>query len=231
MAKGPFSDRKSHVRKLHLHIPASEGSLMLAQVSAHVPAAAASGPPVWIWLLLLAASATATVSDLRSMRIPNWLTVPLFMTGISFWGLTKGLPGLGDSLLGALVAGGIFIGAYILAGGGAGDAKLMLALGAWLGLDPAIVLVLGVTFAGFVWCVLVTIKRHGAAAVPMTVLHGVTMTRLEFGKVLRKGVASNELPEEHDQIKRPDNWVPYAPAIFVGTLASWWYWTFHGGLL
>lgn len=204
---------------------------MTEQSTSTVPAAVAAGPASWIWLLLLAACIAATVSDLRTMRIPNWLTLPLFALGVSYWGITKGLPGLGDSLLGALVAGGIFVGAYILAGGGAGDAKLMLALGAWLGLDPAVVLVLGVTFAGFIWSVLVTIKRHGAASVPMTVLHGVIMTRLEFRKVLQRGVTTVEAPENHDQIRRPDHWMPYAPAIFVGTMASWWYWANHGGLL
>lgn len=205
--------------------------MILPQGVPEAPVAAAAGPAVWIWLLLVAATAVAMASDLRSMRIPNWLTLPLFALGVSYWSATKGLPGLGDSLLGALVAGGIFIGAYILAGGGAGDAKLMLALGAWLGLQPSIVLVLGVTFAGFVWSILVTIKRHGASSVPMTVLHGVTMTRLEFGKVLRKGVPENEAPQVHDQIRRPEHWMPYAPAILVGTLASWWYWTSHGALL
>jgi prepilin peptidase CpaA len=190
-----------------------------------------AGPPAWVWVLLLVACAVATRTDLRSMRIPNWLTLPLFALGVSYWGIQGGLSGVGDSLLGALICGGIFIGAYILAGGGAGDAKLMLAMGAWVGSDPAVVLVLGVTFAGFVWSMIMTIKRLGLGAVPITILHGVTMTRLEFRKVLRSGVASNAAPEPTDQLERPDHWMPYAPAILVGTIASWWYWNTYGAIL
>jgi prepilin peptidase CpaA len=190
-----------------------------------------TAPPAWVWLLLLVATGTATVTDLRTMRIPNWLTLPLFALGVSYWGTTAGLSGLTNSLLGALVAGGIFIGAYILAGGGAGDAKLMLALGSWVGLEPSVVVVLGVTFAGFLWSVLLIIRRQGVGSVPLMLLHGLVMTRLEFRKVLRSGVTTVEAPAMDQPLQRPEQWMPYAPAIFVGTAAGWWYWSIYGSVV
>lgn len=39
--------------------------------------------------------------------------------------------------------------AYIMIGGGGGDVKLMMALGSWLGFERGVVLMLGVTIAGF----------------------------------------------------------------------------------
>ena len=78
-------------------------------------------------------TAIAAVTDLRMHRIPNWLTVPAAIAGLAFhaiapqgWGWTTGVYGfaLGFSLL---------LLPWILGGGGAGDVKLLAALGAWLG--------------------------------------------------------------------------------------------------
>lgn len=204
-------------------------TLMLA--TAQVSPDTLMAPPAWVWLLLLVATGFAAVTDLRTMRIPNRLTLPLFAVGVSYWSITGGMSGLTNSLLGALVAGGIFIGAYILAGGGAGDAKLMLALGAWVGLEPSVVVVLGVTFTGFLWSMLFIIRRQGVGSVPLMLMHGLAMTRLEFRKVLRSGVTTVEAPAQDQPLHRPDQWMPYAPAIFLGTAAGWWYWSMYGSVV
>lgn len=84
----------------------------------------------------LACAAVATVTDLRSRRIPNWLTGPGFLAGLALHGLYGGVRGAGLALLAGLIAGGIFL-AFCLAGGmGAGDVKLMAAVGALAGLQP-----------------------------------------------------------------------------------------------
>ncbi len=122
--------------------------------------------PTWVWLLLVVAGLVATITDLRAMRIPNWLTFPLFFGGLAYSAITGGLPGLGTSLGGAAIAGGLFLAAYIIAGGGAGDAKMMMAIGAWLGWQPSVVLVLGVTVAGFLYAMVVTATRGSIFDIP-----------------------------------------------------------------
>ncbi|MDA7978718.1 MAG: A24 family peptidase [Pirellulales bacterium] len=94
---------------------------------------------------------TAAVWDVRQRRLPNWLTVPSFLAGIAFHvvlGLTteEGMWHwvVKHSLLGAVVGFGPLFLLYLIGGGGAGDAKLITAIGAWLGpFDTFITYVLG----------------------------------------------------------------------------------------
>ena len=184
-------------------------------------------PPVpwWIWTVLLAACVVATATDLRSMRIPNWLTLPLLVAGITRGGLVGGLAGTGDAVAGAVFAGFVFIGAYIFAGGGAGDAKLMMALGSWLGLDPSVVLVITVTVSGFLLAMYLTVARGGLRDVPLMIFHGLLLNRVGFANLLsgKAGAASSRGLEEPTSGKRPKHWFPYAPAILAGTAAACWY--------
>ena len=70
-------------------------------------------------------------TDIRDRRVPNWPT-PLFLTGLLTAGLRRHGSGRSfGALLGVLVMGGPYVFVYIRGGGGAGDAKLMLRLGAW----------------------------------------------------------------------------------------------------
>src|ERR1700743_2106458 len=78
----------------------------------------------------LTCATVASVSDIRERKIPNWLTGPALLTGLVLHLCLDGLHGLGASALAAAIAGGIFLLFYIAGGMGAGDVKLMAALGA-----------------------------------------------------------------------------------------------------
>jgi prepilin peptidase CpaA len=85
--------------------------------------------------------------DVRTRRIPNALTVPSFVSGLVFHLAFHGWPGLLDAGLGFLVGFGILFVIWLAGSGGGGDAKLMGALGAWLGFDQTLlVLFLSVGF-------------------------------------------------------------------------------------
>ena len=71
--------------------------------------------------------------DLAHHKIPNWLTYTGMVVGLAFGGLAGGWPGLGMAALG-LVAGFLPMLVMYMGGGlGAGDVKLMGAVGALLG--------------------------------------------------------------------------------------------------
>lgn len=83
--------------------------------------------------VLLAVTLTAAVTDVRSRRIPNWLTVSGFAAGLALNGALFGLGGLKASLLGFGFALLIHIPLFALRVTGGGDVKLMAATGAVLG--------------------------------------------------------------------------------------------------
>lgn len=81
-------------------------------------------------------AAVAVVTDLRSRRIPNWLTGPAFLFALLLHAVTGGVRDAGLALLSGLIAGGVFLVFFLAGGMGAGDVKLMAAVGALAGLHP-----------------------------------------------------------------------------------------------
>lgn len=75
----------------------------------------------------------AAITDFRSRRIPNKLTVPFFAAGLLYQAIFHQWSGLGDAGLAFLLGfGGLFV-LWLVGGGGGGDVKLMGALSVWLG--------------------------------------------------------------------------------------------------
>jgi prepilin peptidase CpaA len=101
----------------------------------------------------------ATVYDIRFRRIPNWLTFPALVLGIGYHTIIGGFYGLGFSFLGMVVGFGFFFLFYIAGGMGAGDVKLMAALGSFLG--PTDVLYAGAytAIAGGVYALILILAR------------------------------------------------------------------------
>lgn len=85
--------------------------------------------PIFLTVLLLAASAT----DLHAQKIPNYLTFPAIIAALSYHGLTQGLDGLLFSLSGLGLGLALMFLPFFLGVMGAGDVKLLAAVGAWLG--------------------------------------------------------------------------------------------------
>lgn len=77
--------------------------------------------------------AVAAATDAWRRRIPNWLTVPAAFAGLAFHALAPAGWGLATATAGAAIGFALLLGPWLLGGGGAGDVKLLTALGAWLG--------------------------------------------------------------------------------------------------
>lgn len=71
--------------------------------------------------------------DLRTRRIPNALTLGAALVAIVFSTITGGVHGMNASLLGWLAAAALWLPIYAVGGMGAGDVKLIAAVGAWIG--------------------------------------------------------------------------------------------------
>ena len=101
------------------------------------------GPEAQTWIaahesliIPLLIAAWISWSDLRTRKIPNYLTLGAALAGLLYNLAVFGLSGLTSGILGLLMGFGFLILPYILGGMGAGDVKALAALGAWLGPLP-----------------------------------------------------------------------------------------------
>ena len=100
-------------------------------------------------------------TDYKRRRIPNWLTVPGLVVGVSLNATASGWSGLKFSLLGAGLGLLLLLPFVLLRSLGAGDWKLAGALGAFVGASVLLDLLLGSVFvAGLMALALVIYKRR-----------------------------------------------------------------------
>lgn len=86
-----------------------------------------------IHVAALSIASFACLFDLRTRRIPNWLTFGAAAAGLVFQWVTGGATGFAYGVGGWATGVALLIAPYALGGMGAGDVKLIGALGAWLG--------------------------------------------------------------------------------------------------
>jgi prepilin peptidase CpaA len=90
----------------------------------------------------------AAIVDVRQRRIPNRITFPAMAVLLAVHGLTAGLPGLKESGLGLIGGFLVMLVPYLFRVLGAGDVKLMAAVGAGLGSSALLTVVLFTSLAG-----------------------------------------------------------------------------------
>jgi len=107
----------------------------------------------------LAIAIVAAACDLRTRRIPNVLTFGAAAAGLLYHVASGGPSALGQSVAGWFVGAMVFIVPFALRGLGAGDVKLLAALGAWIGPLDALWLALYTGMAGGVIALVVSLAR------------------------------------------------------------------------
>lgn len=167
----------------------------------------------WVtWGAAIAVTGLAAGTDAARRRIPNWLTLPAFGLGVVHAVYVGGGGGLADSLSAALLLALPYVFLFVFAGGGAGDAKLMGAVGAWLGLVSGAIALAAVSLSGVVFALAFALGRGRMAEVVANVT-GVAKGCL--APVFARGSvrdASFALPGgEGDRLR-----MPYGLAIFAG---------------
>jgi prepilin peptidase CpaA len=114
-----------------------------------------------LWVLAGIFAAIAGFTDWRWRRIPNWLTVPGLVLGIAANAATDGWAGAKTAVLGAGLGLALLLPLLMVRSLGAGDWKLTGALGALLGPQRLIAVLLGtILVAGLMALVLIVAKKR-----------------------------------------------------------------------
>jgi prepilin peptidase CpaA len=111
--------------------------------------------PAVMQVVLVLLVVTAGIYDLRYRRIPNWLVLLGLVLGFGLNTLLFELHGLKLAALGMGLALAIYFPLYALRAMGAGDAKLMAALGSIVGWGNWIVIFMSTAILGGVMAVIV----------------------------------------------------------------------------
>ena len=168
------------------------------------------------WGVVLGASLAAAILDTRNHRIPNGLTVPLAVAGLLYGLCCAGLGGLGEASAACVLVALPYVLLFVFAGGGAGDAKMMGAIGAWLGVPAGVVVLVSVAVTGGVLGLL-TLAARGQLT---PALHRIGASSYVMLIALCSGRKGWEIvkpePDAPAQVVDRRLTMPYGPAIFIG---------------
>lgn len=172
------------------------------------------------WTLLFVLVGVAVWHDISSRRIPNWLVLMGLVTGTLcnlltpsganlFLTETGGL-GFNSAVLGALTGLAIMFPLYLIRAMGAGDAKLMCAIGSFLGPTQVVGVALLTFISGGALSLL-------AALFSRSLPHVLVNVRL-MGLIVTSGRTSGMSLRDVQTTGR----LPYAIAIATGTALQLW---------
>ena len=111
-------------------------------------------------MALAAGALAATVVDIRTRRIPNWLTATMAGIGVGF--AASGTSGvtLLASMAGFALGLALMLPGHALGATGAGDVKLMAAVGAMVGPGTVVTAFAFTAIAGGILAVAVAVRRQ-----------------------------------------------------------------------
>jgi prepilin peptidase CpaA len=163
-------------------------------------------------LVLLILVLCAAFFDARSRRIPNWLTVSGVLAGLALnTFLYPGMSGLWFAFKGLALGFGVYLALHLVRAMGAGDVKLMAAVGSIVGAGDWFGIFLLTAVAGGILAILVSILKGRLGKTLFNV--GFILSEM---KSMRPAYLKNEeLDVKSDKGVR----MPHGVVIAVGTLA------------
>ncbi len=168
------------------------------------------------WGVVLGTSLGAAVTDLRSGRIPNWLTLPVAAGGMFCAAVWGGPAGLGDAgAAWALLMLPYFL-LFVLGRGGAGDAKMMGAIGAWLGLRAGLMALCCVCIVGGIVAGLRMLCHDERRAILRNVTTSLYVSALALAGGRRTWNLLKTDRQEQADGRGEEVTIPYGIAIFLG---------------
>lgn len=163
---------------------------------------------MFIEFVLLIALSISLITDLRKRKILNIVTFPAILTGFLYYTLISGFDGFLYSVQGCLVGLGVLFIPYLFGGMGAGDVKLMAAIGALMGVSFVLYSFVYTSIAGGILSIILIVKKKG---------FNHSVRSCFFYLIFFKDfLTSLKNPEKHSSII-----FPYGVAITIGTLGAY----------
>lgn len=166
------------------------------------------------YVIAAGCSLIAAASDAFRSRIPNALTVPVWFGGMAWSAYTGGMGGLGVAGAGSVILALPFLLLFSFGAGGAGDAKLMGAIGAWVGMENWLVVLMCVVLSGLVLAVGYA-AVHGRIRTVASNVARITGSLFVLVFTRRWSVARPLVPDVSEMQA-----VPYGLAICLGVCAA-----------
>jgi len=162
-------------------------------------------------------AAIGGIGDLRSARIPNWLTYSGLLTALILRSGLLGWQGFKSGVVAMLVSAALFYVLFVIGAMGGGDLKLMAAVSAWAGREHVFSVLIAAALAGGL-----------LAIVYMLFARGLHKTLWNVVDLVRFRLTSGLLPHPVLNVRQSGTLrVPFGVAIAMGTLfcagnAIWW---------
>ena len=169
-------------------------------------------PPPGVEVVLLSLVLGAAVYDVRYRRIPNWLSLAGVLVGLALNAfLDQGRAGMFvSSLKGLAVAFGSYFVLYALRAMGAGDVKLMAAVGAIVGWQNWLVIFIITAILGGIMAMILVVARGRVKR---------TFWNVAFILTELKGGRPAYMRREELDVKNPKALgLPHGAVIAVGTI-------------
>ncbi|MCG3127454.1 MAG: hypothetical protein CHACPFDD_02314 [Phycisphaerae bacterium] len=160
--------------------------------------------------------------DYAERRVPNWLNATLALAGLITQFAFFQLSGLTNGLAGLLVGFALLIVPWLMHGMGAGDVKLMAAIGAWIGPWLTFVSFAAGAIIGGVVAVIMILSTGRA-------VHALTNFQTIMTKVRRWDTAFGEFGGART-FGATSQLLPYGVPLTAGTLAVLFTYYFGGWL-
>ena len=169
-------------------------------------------PPESSTIAVVAIGAAASFCDLRTRRVPNALTLGAAAIAVALHTVVSGWSGLLMAVGGWVVGLVLFAPLYALQGMGAGDVKLLAAIGAWLG--PV----------GALWTALYGAMAGGVLALAVALSRGYATKALRnVGAILRAWSMTGPQPVSGLTLADASSVrLPYALPLAVGAMVTLW---------